>query len=212
MPRVDDRFAKLGALGYTGSAAAMLLAWLQDNGAKTSKTVNDAWLAFLSAQGITAKQVNDAKYQYFGSLGYTGTLDDRESKFWEGGNITGKNLIQADFLSGANWTMGAGWAAPGSNLAVSTAATGNLSAVAGPFSIGKTYRISLFVSAISAGTFRAQLTGGGAGGQTPIISTTGLFTYDVTPAIGPITGFRFQPATTPLTVTLAFGITARELV
>jgi len=91
MPQLSDvRFAALRALGFTGSTSDMLLAWLQTfpfGGAPTlpNKTVPDAWKAALSVvppQAGSVYQRNDWWYEYLGSLGYTGQLNDRELAYW----------------------------------------------------------------------------------------------------------------------------------
>ena len=84
----DDRFAALRAQGFTGATSDMLLQWLQANGA-TSNAVPDAWQEMLAANGFTYGQRNDSWYAFLGSLGYEGSLNDREMGFWgSGGTIS----------------------------------------------------------------------------------------------------------------------------
>jgi hypothetical protein len=82
LPINDARFAALRGLGFTGATNDMLLAYLQDGGA-TSGSLNDAWLEWLAIVFPTGTgQKNDSWYGYLGSLGYTGSLNDREQQYW----------------------------------------------------------------------------------------------------------------------------------
>ena len=82
------KFTYLRALGYTGALPEMELAWLQANGA-TSSHISDAWREFLvsALTGLAATQyighITSMKFYYFGLLGHTGAVADRERKYWQ---------------------------------------------------------------------------------------------------------------------------------
>lgn len=86
---VDAKFNALRGKGFTGSITGMTLEWLQDNGAAGEKTMPDAWRAMLASKGFNTGNRNDDWYALLGSLGYTGTITDREYAFWiAGGNFS----------------------------------------------------------------------------------------------------------------------------
>lgn len=89
MPALSDvRFDALRGAAFTGATSDMLLQFLHDGGA-TSPAVPDAWEQYLALKGypVTGKyQRSDAWFEYLGSLGYTGNMNDREMLFWS--NIT----------------------------------------------------------------------------------------------------------------------------
>lgn len=80
---VDARFDALRTQLFTGATSDMLLQWLQANGA-TSDAVPDAWREMLVAKGQNPDR-NTGWFDLLGSLGYTGSLNDRELAFWEAG-------------------------------------------------------------------------------------------------------------------------------
>jgi hypothetical protein len=48
-----------------------------------TESLNDAELRWLKAQvGVTAETISDCWMQYLGSLGYTGTVNDRLLAYW----------------------------------------------------------------------------------------------------------------------------------
>jgi hypothetical protein len=80
----DSRFESLRTQGHTGATSDMILQWLQANGA-SSGAIPDAWEEMLAANGFVYGQRNDAWFAFLGSLGYEGSLNDRELAFWESG-------------------------------------------------------------------------------------------------------------------------------
>jgi len=87
----DKRFDALRLDGYTGSTSDMMLAWLKDQTpGSTAKTIPDAWREFLIAQSAGFGSPDPATYHrsdwwfaYLGAQGYTGSMNDRELKFWD---------------------------------------------------------------------------------------------------------------------------------
>jgi hypothetical protein len=87
---VDLKFAALRSQGFTGSMSDMTLQWLQAGGA-TSGAIRDAWAEFLALQlgGSETGSFVDDWFAYLGSLGYVGSLRDREYQFWfDGGSAS----------------------------------------------------------------------------------------------------------------------------
>jgi len=59
----------------------------------------------LVSKGITAGHFNDMLFEWLGTLGFTGTLNDRQLAFWSAGAPLGADLIvDGDFPNLANWT------------------------------------------------------------------------------------------------------------
>ena len=89
----DLRRAALYAQGVPlGHNNDMVLTWLQINGATGVNDLNDAWRAMLDAQlaeNLRTGHVNDDWYTLLGTLGFTGTINEREWKFWYGGGTFG---------------------------------------------------------------------------------------------------------------------------
>ena len=89
----DLRRAALYAQGIPpGHNNDMVLTWLQINGATGVNDLNDAWRAMLDAQlaeNLRTGHVNDDWYTLLGTLGFTGTINEREWQFWYGGGTFG---------------------------------------------------------------------------------------------------------------------------
>lgn len=83
MSVMEEKFKALGRLGYTGDLPNRELQWLQAGGA-TSNVVLEARAQFLAANGQNTGIVQHDWYNYLGAQGATGTLNERELKFWEG--------------------------------------------------------------------------------------------------------------------------------
>ena len=86
MPNISDaKFAALRALGHTGAISDMVLQWLQSQGA-TSVCMSDAWKEYLIVVLPTNEpenyQRNDWWYEYLGTQGHEGAMNDRELSFW----------------------------------------------------------------------------------------------------------------------------------
>lgn len=101
----DCRHEALVAQFGAGHVNDLLLLWLQANGA-TSNQINGAWHEMLIAQGIARPfQISDGWYALLGSLGYEGSMNDRETAFWcEGGGTfpTIENLyVNSELIGGA---------------------------------------------------------------------------------------------------------------
>lgn len=78
----DCRHKALVDMFGAGHINGLTLKWLQDNGA-TSNSLPDAWMEMLAANGATPPfHRNDAWYALLGTMGYTGSLNDRELDFW----------------------------------------------------------------------------------------------------------------------------------
>lgn len=113
MPTLNDcRLTALVGMFGAGHVNDLLLLWLQANGA-TSSNLNDAWYEMLVAhQIVTPFHRNDAWYELLGSLGYTGSLNDREHEFWcVGGGVLPPPPPDEDWIttdSGARLTNDAG--------------------------------------------------------------------------------------------------------
>lgn len=84
----DCRFEALRGFGYTGTTSDMLEQWMSANGGARGDEHGSLFRSFLMAQGVTPGHVKDMWYEFLGSLGYEGSLRDREELFWcSGGNI-----------------------------------------------------------------------------------------------------------------------------
>jgi hypothetical protein len=89
----DLRRAALLAQGYSGDNNGMVIKWLLDNGADATgpQHINDLWRSFLIFQGFTPAldyQYNDAFYAFLGAQGYTnGDRNGREIEFWRAGGV-----------------------------------------------------------------------------------------------------------------------------
>jgi hypothetical protein len=194
---VDDRFAKLRALGFLGSTNDMVLAWLLANGA-TTEHIDDAWRQFLAAKGFTGAR-NDAWFAYLGSLGYAGTIDDREALFWSGTNVLGPELIlNGGFDSGSNWTPGAGWSiAAGLATAAAVAVGIGVSQVITSLLVGKTYRVTFTVTGYVSGNVRAVIVGAPVTPGTTR-AANGTYTQDLT-VLATSTSFAMRPVSVAFT-------------
>lgn len=108
----DVRFNTLRALGYSGSISDMTLLWLQDGGPATGpvtgplKTIPDAWRSVLEQLESEDANFNptgsyhrsDWWFEYLGSLGYSGQMNDRELGYWLAlYNSTTGNAYSDDF-------------------------------------------------------------------------------------------------------------------
>lgn len=79
---ITDKYNKLKSLGFDGALQEMFLDFLIARGA-TSKTLNQAEKEFLLSKSVSNKTLNDMWFKYLGDLGYTGTLQERESSYWK---------------------------------------------------------------------------------------------------------------------------------
>lgn len=82
----DAKFEALRNQGFTGANSDMIQQWLVANGA-TKGATPDMWLEMLAFQGFGDTHRNDGWYQLLGSLGFEGSLSDRELAFWESGGL-----------------------------------------------------------------------------------------------------------------------------
>lgn len=57
------------------------LSWLKANGA-TSDVLMDAWAEYFDAQSVPAGPHSDRKFAWLGSLGYEGSLAEREGALY----------------------------------------------------------------------------------------------------------------------------------
>lgn len=87
MSVIDIMLIRLSGLGYTGTLSEMFLEWLLDNGA-TTRTMSDAIREFLIARGVSGLfTLNDGWFNWLGTEGYTGTINDRNKAFWIAGGV-----------------------------------------------------------------------------------------------------------------------------
>lgn len=75
-------YSKLISLGFSGTLNQMLLAYYLANGASTPGNLGVAESEFLTVKGFPSGTINERWYNYLGSLTYTGSLNDRQVKFW----------------------------------------------------------------------------------------------------------------------------------
>lgn len=73
---------KLGALAYTGTPEERELAWYQAGGA-TSSVLPEARRQFLDTAGFSSGVLTVDWYNYLGAQGHSGTINEREIKFWQ---------------------------------------------------------------------------------------------------------------------------------
>ena len=75
----DQKYRALRTKGYAGSIDDMFMQLVQDTTSRRDAVERDYWLSVLpTATG----SMNDVKYQATGSLGYTGSINDRETAYW----------------------------------------------------------------------------------------------------------------------------------
>ena len=88
----DAKWDALGAQGFTGSISDRTLQWLVAGSvAPLPKSISDAWKNMLTNRIFPAGnyQRNDSWYVYLGTLGFAGSLNDREMAFWLSGGVLG---------------------------------------------------------------------------------------------------------------------------
>lgn len=74
----DEKYRALRTAGYVGSIDDMFKEHMWTVVDRT-ESERDYWLA-LYPTGVGS--LNDIKDDYFGSLGYTGSLNDKERQYW----------------------------------------------------------------------------------------------------------------------------------
>jgi len=106
----EAKYNTLGLLGFTGPMPERELQWLQSGGA-TSDDIRMAWkesLEIYAGGPIPNYQWNTAWYAFLGTLGLTGSLVEREYKFWLGQGVAPPDVAWEDvtFLLNADYVDG----------------------------------------------------------------------------------------------------------
>ncbi len=85
MSNIND--AKKAALeiftGRTGGVTDLEYWWLQGLTGLANHGTNDMYTAWMDDEGITAGQIDSRLYEFLGTFGYTGSINDRWKEFWE---------------------------------------------------------------------------------------------------------------------------------
>lgn len=78
----DYRFKALRALGFAGATSDMMEHWHLAGGGVRGDEFGSLFCSHLGALGVTKGSFYDMWYGYLGSLGYVGTIHDRETEYW----------------------------------------------------------------------------------------------------------------------------------
>lgn len=73
--------------GYSGSTNDMIREALQSETSSTLRDINDLWKLYFTQEGVDGSHIDTMAYNWLGTKGYEGSLNDRWVQALEAGDI-----------------------------------------------------------------------------------------------------------------------------